>query len=366
MAAASLFDFLSLLYSASNGKIDFFGEPIIRDMGSYIYRAHICGDYFINFADASPTVNIAGGLAYRYGKMTEDTLLSSFGAFFARKRMENNSLPSGGLGRLLPVLVNFDELSTVNGSQPLLRDVWLADTQVFAARDREGSERGFYVAAKGGTNYAESHSHNDIGNFILYYNGRPVLIDIGVGTYTSKTFSPQRYDIWTMQSSYHNLPTINGIMQKNGNHFIASEVSYLSDSSYAEFSLNIAGAYPPEAGVDYWERKIRLDRNKQVLVRDSYRLKQKTKDLYFSLMTNCHVKLASKGRIILQDIGDQENEPFNLSILYDNLRLEAELDPITLEDAKLKSFWGDGILRITLRAKPNVALKDTFALRIVR
>src|SRR5690606_39665769 len=55
-----------------------------------------------------------------------------------------------------------------------------------------------FFAAKGGYNN-ESHNHNDIGSFILYKEGKPLFIDAGVGTYTKKTFSNERYDIWTMQ-----------------------------------------------------------------------------------------------------------------------------------------------------------------------
>ena len=54
-----------------------------------------------------------------------------------------------------------------------------------AARSSQGSERGFYVAAKGGHN-AESHNHNDVGSFIVYADGYPALIDVGVEAYTAK------------------------------------------------------------------------------------------------------------------------------------------------------------------------------------
>ncbi|MCG8499689.1 MAG: heparinase II/III-family protein, partial [Firmicutes bacterium] len=72
------------------------------------------------------------------------------------------------------------------------------------ARSKDGCKQGFFFAAKGGYN-DKSHNHNDVGNFVLYYNGYPVFIDVGVGTYTAKTFSNKRYEIWTMQSEYHNL-----------------------------------------------------------------------------------------------------------------------------------------------------------------
>ena len=47
--------------------------------------------------------------------------------------------------------------------------------------------------------------------WVLYINSIPVFLDAGVGTYTRKTFSSERYSIWTMQSNYHNLPMINGV-----------------------------------------------------------------------------------------------------------------------------------------------------------
>ncbi len=91
--------------------------------------------------------------------------------------------------------------------------MWLDGLQFMAARENPASEEGFFLACKGGHN-AESHNHNDIGSFIVYCDGMPILINPGVEFYTAKTFSAARYEIWTMQSSYHNLPEINGFMQK--------------------------------------------------------------------------------------------------------------------------------------------------------
>ena len=50
-AGASLFDCLELLYWASGGKLSFYDLPLVRQIGRFIYRAHIHDDYFINFAD---------------------------------------------------------------------------------------------------------------------------------------------------------------------------------------------------------------------------------------------------------------------------------------------------------------------------
>ena len=71
---------------------------------------------------------------------------------------------------------------------------YLPGIQIVAMREQPRSDKGLYVAIKGGHN-GESHNNNDVGNFIVYSDGMPVVIDAGVDTYTEKTFSPLRYTI---------------------------------------------------------------------------------------------------------------------------------------------------------------------------
>src|SRR5206468_8761605 len=144
---------------------------------------------------------------------------------------------------------------------------WLPDIQVMIARDNDGSTKGWFVAAKGGNN-DESHNHNDIGNYIVYYDGLPLLIDVGRGTYTAKTFSNRRYDIWFNCSNYHNVPTINGVTQPAGPQFKANHVVYQQDKTFSQLSEDIAKSYPDSAGVYTWQRTIRLNRNKDIEVTD--------------------------------------------------------------------------------------------------
>ena len=88
-----------------------------------------------------------------------------------------------------------------------------------------------------------SHGHNDSGSFIVFHNGEPVIIDPGVEAYTAKTFSPERYTIWTMQSAFHNLPTIGDVMQHEGSPYAASEVKYATSDTAAKILMNLATAY---------------------------------------------------------------------------------------------------------------------------
>ncbi|MBN1582247.1 MAG: heparinase, partial [Anaerolineae bacterium] len=49
-AGASLLDCLELLYSATDGQADVYGDLLIQEIGKFIYRVQISGDYFVNFA----------------------------------------------------------------------------------------------------------------------------------------------------------------------------------------------------------------------------------------------------------------------------------------------------------------------------
>jgi hypothetical protein len=360
-AGGSLFDCLELLYSSSNGAIDFYEVPLIQEIGRYIYRAHIYENSFINFADAAAKLRIAGDLVFRYGNRIGDARMQALGAYAAEKE---GWLPAPGesIGRQLPALFNLSALKAAPRNQPLPRDVWLPGIQVMAARRKEGSHEGLYLAAQGGHN-AESHNHNDVGNFIVYADGRPVIIDVGVETYTAKTFSSRRYEIWTMQSGYHNLPTIDGVMQQAGRQFAARDVTCRSDDRGAMFSLDIAGAFPPEARLESWKRDLRLDRERnEVEVRDAFVLNRAVGRIAQTLMTPWKAQHARAGELLL------EIDPLpsgKVRIVYDAKLLSPEIEEMKIEDSRLKSSWGDRLYRILLTVqKPKT--RDSWTLRIVQ
>jgi hypothetical protein len=399
-AGASLYDCLELLQSASAGKIDVFETPLIQEMGRYIYRVHIAGPYFINFADAAAKAGPDPGVVYRYGKAIGDATMMGFASFLAgQKKLGEGYVPGqfGTLGRTLPTLFRLEELRSSAPREPLLRDFWLPDLEVMGARSREGSTESFYVAAKGGHN-AESHNHNDVGNFIVYHDGLPVLIDVGVETYTAKTFSDRRYEIWTMQSAYHNLPTINGVMQKDGREFSASDINYRADKNIVFFGLDISRAYPSEADVKSWKRSITFERGKEVAIRDRYLLKEAKKELEMTLMSWRVPILEAEGKIKLdlpegigtsgfsgmkggtgvarltgmedggenhsnRELVDASLKP--LYILYDHAKFSATIEPIALEDPQLRASWGKQVYRILLTAKKR-PLADDFVIRLVQ
>ncbi len=347
-AGASLFDNLELLHSASSGAIDFYSVPLVREIGRYICRAHIHDTWFVNFADASPKVTPNGNLVFRYGRRIGDADMQALGAWFDQKA---DPARGDSIGRQLPALFNSE--ASASPRQPLLAEAWMPGIQVMAARMKAGSPEGLYLAAQGGHN-AESHNHNDVGNFMVYSGGEPAIIDVGVETYSAKTFSSRRYEIWTMQSAYHNLPTINGVMQSAGRTFAARDVSYKSDDAGVEFSLDIAGAYRPEAGLQTWRRTLRLDQRKgEIEVHERYSLTKSRGRIALTLMTPCEVRVEN-GRAELAG---------RAAVVFD-AALKPTVETIKIEDARLSRVWGERLYRILLTAE-NAPAKGEFNLRIV-
>ncbi len=351
VAGGCLFDCLEILLGATGGRLDVYGEPLIAEIGRYITRMHITGGYFVSFADAPSRLSPDGALIYRYGQRIGDDAMMAMGAdFFHETNGQIRQRAWYSLTRILPEVFGWREMSLLKSAAPHLRDSWMPSIEVMTARERGGTDRGLYLAAKGGNN-AESHNHNDIGNFIVYSDGLPMLIDAGVGTYTRQTFSPERYKIWTMQSAYHNLPTVNGAMQPPGRQFAANDAGYKCDDSLAELSLDIADAYPAEAGIKTWRRTCRLNRAADAFVEivDDFDLNEATDNITLSLIA-AHRPEVSDGRLVIRN-----SDGVGVSVEYEDARLAAELEIIEIDDQRLAAVWGSELYRVLLKPKRSTA-----------
>jgi len=348
-AAASLYDNIAMLNLATNNRFSYvYNNEKFKNMGRFIYRAQIGEKYFLNFADADPQPGMAANMIYRYGKDIQDVDMMRFGAFY--RKPEEAKVGRFHFFRNFFSLFMQDEYRQASQGLPLPVSVWLPDLQVMVVRDNEGSTNGFFVAAKGGHN-DESHNHNDIGNYVVYYDGQPLLIDVGRGTYTRKTFSNSRYDIWYNCSDYHNVPTINGVTQLPGMQYKASQVSFKDDVKTATMLMDITKAYPENAGVNSWQRRIVLNRNKNVEIKDVVTL-AKTDKLTQHLMTNHQATLIRPGEVIIH-YTTKDGKAKDFVIKYDANKFGATIEQVPLtamEDKGILEKWGDTIYRINFNA----------------
>ena len=333
-AAASMFEVMRLLDSGSI-------EPKVQKMAAYAYKTYIGNDYCVCFADAHENKAVQQvNIVYPFGLWLNDPTMREFGAYLGRQKGvltnpaalydKSGNFPT--LGRELFFLRHINDFIADNPQEPLLKDVWLPDLQIMTAR------RGhFYVAMKGGTN-GESHNHNDVGSFIVYApllqegTGEgtllsPLFIDPAVGEYTAKTFSKDRYDVWTMQSGYHNLPQINGIDQKDGKDYAAKVVRHKE----GQLTLELAGAYPKDAAVKSWQRTVTAMKS-GISVTEDYVLRDfiaPTRLMFMALTPDALQHLhydASQLSATVEDISDK-------------------LDPL------LQHMWGPKMYRVILTVK---------------
>lgn len=348
-AGALLYESLELLKNVTGDKFDVYDNQLVQNIGKYFYQVNIHAPYFINFADADATTGGSPSIVYRYGKAIRDPQMQEFGAYLAKLGNWGDHSMGGKIGDQIKNLGLLEEIKNAKATEALVADFWLPDTEVAGARDKAGSFQGFFFGAKGGFN-AESHNHNDIGTCVMYFDGKPCLIDVGREEYNAKTFSSRRYEIWTMQSKYHNLPVINGVDQKDGASFKAKDSKFSKNAKSATFSTNIAGAYPKEAQVKSWVRSYTLNRGKSFQISDNYELSGlATAGSSSNLITYCKVTEVKPGLLKF------EGEGFTLNMTYNAKVVKPIIEFREIKDKSLVKYWPKGVTRVVLEfLKPGL------------
>ena len=388
-AAGKLRDYLRTVSDASGGKMDFFSDPQVKAMGEYISRVYIGDGWSVNFSDASARSNGSVEEVFRYGADTGSDEMMDYAICLSdlQSPASFNKLKYTTTGYdINRVLDNLrydkaftkradDALAAAGGDHRKMRAelrrsvpecTWYPETKHFFARNGNG----WFLAAKGGHN-AESHNHNDVGSIVLFIDSVPLLVDAGVETYSRKTFSNDRYTLWTMQSSWHNLPDINGTGQMNGRNYKASSQS--ADQARKSFSADIAGAYPEEAACKSWKRTVSLGDDSMTLT-DTYVLTERKAPDCWHFLARGTVALAGelvdgkklkKGEMVLTGFSDDRSKVVRLKIAYPK-ELIPTVEGKTIEDRHLGSAWGNSLCRISLTSPAGAPLKGTRKMTFTR
>lgn len=356
VAGGALFDCLEQFYMVSKGAINYYENSLVKEIGRFLYRVFIDGRYYVNFADGDAKISISNYMVWRYGVRIGDEKLQNLAIYSRDFPIVNPDIgvAEQSLKRIIPKIFGHKEFSKLTAQAPYERDVWLDGIQVAAAR-HQASKEGLYFVAKGGHN-GESHNHNDVGTFLLYKNGIPGFIDLGVETYTRQTFGEQRYEIWNMQSMYHNLPTINQEQQLPGEDRMAREITYTTSEEQVQFILDIASTYGEDAKIKSYVREYTYHRgNKnQLETIDSYEFTKEDNELMLSYMTWRKPILVKDGKVELSLSDDTK-----LTFVYDEtVFTKYAIEEFEIKDRRMLPVWEDKVYRLTLTAK-NLSSKGS-------
>ena len=320
---------------------DLWREPLIRNIAAYISKMYVGNGYYLNFADCSPFPGHRTARDFLFGLRTGNEKLAAFAARDYREQEWPDRLMEGEENLYYHILQIFShrELMKQPDSELVPEDSWFESTGLFVVRDTR-----FCLAVKAGSN-ADNHNHNDVGSVILYHDNRPYLIDLGVETYTAKTFSERRYEIWTMQSAYHNLPTFydgeKAVMQKDGAEYHAVIAEKSSGRKKAWIAMELSKAYPDPRIISY-HRKVTLYKGSRVEIEDDYR---GSLSCVLSLMTY-EEPVCEESDIRVGEIGTVKLEGAE--------RIEIERCPI--RDPRLAAAWKHDCFRIRIFFKQGKLL----------
>lgn len=304
-AGGKLFDYLNIFRKATNGAVDIFNDELIKNIGRYIYRVYISnGGHYVNWSNAAQIIRHDGGHIFRFGEAIGDPVMKKFGAFLLRESNFGKETITGNIGQSLENLFHLEKWQDIRPSEPLIHEFYFPESELAFARDKEETNDGFYFAAWGNNN-SGGHNHNDVGNCILFFNGTPVLVDVGRGG---------------NGTAMHNLPLINGIAQSTGGKYKANDSKFSSSTRKVSFSTDITKAYPSQANVNKWTRSYTLTRGEKFSIVDRYQLSQNSGNTAFHFMTGLQTRLIKPGVLELH------SEDYTLQMKYNPFLVAIDIE----------------------------------------
>ena len=330
-------DLVMMVLSVSRGRVDVRREKQIQLMCHFPVFCHVAQDRFINPGRHSMRPALDGALLFRVGDYIGDEALCDLGVFLQRTR-EAPERTDGWLLHRAADLFNGEIMRGEPLRPPFRRQGFFNAVQMMVARGEEDSERGLALAAHGGGNGALG-SHPDAGDFVLFCEGEAVIVDAG----------------FLEDTMFHNLPVIGGQGQSLGSAFGARDVSCRLEEDYALLSMDLAAAYPPQAGVRAWQRTLIYERDAGVVqVMELFDLTS-PRDIEFNFLTPIEPQLGQ---------GWAQLGPVRFR--WEN-GLSARCDPLPVPEGEARALWGDTLYHLSLMTdEPAASGKLTFSFNALR
>lgn len=336
------FEALEILEMASVGEIDNYMDDKLKAMGEFICHTYINDQYVFNFSESASKLILPASLIFRMGEKVDSKLMMGFGSSLAQSFSERGILPTSDLYEKIRYLLNYQQMLQYTPETEWLTDVYLPESQIVVARTSSNLKDGFYFGLKGGNNGGFANQ-NDAGSFVLYANGTPLVVDPGKINQTAQAMGDQRYSIWANQSSWHNLPTINGYMQESGAHYSIVDMTHEASNHAVKVELNLALAYNQQSKISEWQRSFSFSRSGGLEISDRFALAEIKGETYVSFVVFSKPVSQSPGLITFK-IGGKQYE-----FSYKASQFNVAIDEISTATDQNLSVWGENLYRIVLK-----------------
>jgi hypothetical protein len=226
---------------ATGGAVDLFDEPKASRIMLFPERSEIEPGLFPTFADCrigtEPLFWARHWLANRQSKAAATTT-----------PLANAPDPFDGMNFGSIAYLSLWMFQTVAPRQPratirppALRN-WFEDSSLMIARPGADTGRRFSATFLGGNN-GVNHNHNDLGTFTVCLDGKALIVDPGMETYSFRTFSVDRYDSQLLNSYGHPVPRVAGRLQEVGPEWHTKVVETEFTDEVDRVVLNLRRAY---------------------------------------------------------------------------------------------------------------------------
>lgn len=305
-----------VLISALQGIPDmdddlYIGEGFMKTAG---YHLHVAGnDGYFNYADNGTRVNFSPSEFWFANELDDFTLVWNQKELF--EQLLDGELefkPGRSNNRLFPMTLIWSAGSGAFDFTPPGETSWMGEGLNPVGFHRSSWDKeSIYCGIKGGTVLNVSHSHMDIGSFVMDAEGIRWAIDLGGHNYHAleslgmdiwtRKQNAQRWTIFRYTNRAHNTLTVNNkLIMVDGKSPV---IKHSAEEDFKYTVVDISEAY--EGQLSSAVRGMALVDNSYVLVRDEITNSDSKSNVRWAMVTHDDIEITGPGTAIIKEDGKQ-------------------------------------------------------------
>lgn len=309
-----------LIAQRTGGAVDLLAGERLRKIATFPLRTLLSHGTYVNFSDCDPAVALEPALLHYLG-----TRLNIPDLHGLARSQANNAPHRAYFDWGLRSLFWLPPADAPTQYAPARHD-WFSGLQWLFTRVDTADPHALVLAAKGGHN-DEMHNQNDVGNFIVHWQGESLIADVGRGKYTKEYLGEKRYNHFVNSSFGHSVPVVNGQVQGTGASFAAQLLEHQAGDQTHTLLLDLTNTYPAVAGLQSLQRRLTLHREPphgRIILVDHFVFADE-RAAFESVLTTFHGVTLGESSVLIQGCHGKIRVGFDPAVV--TVRLEAhEID----------------------------------------